>query len=85
MFVTVSNLLIYAIRGQTYMDRAGWVFALGLCGGYTGRRIALFIAAKFKRPSITIFALVAVLFFAFCLLIYDLTAEEPEFHFHSLC
>jgi hypothetical protein len=83
--VTVSNLLLYSIRGQTYLSRAGWVFLLGFSGGFTGRRIALLIAAKFKRPSITVFALVAVLFFAICLLIYDLTSEHPEFSFHSLC
>jgi uncharacterized membrane protein YfcA len=85
MFVTISNLLLYSIRGQTYLSRAGWVFLLGCSGGFTGRRIALFIASRFNRPSITVFALVTVLFFAWCLLIYDLTAEGPELHFHSLC
>lgn len=85
MFVTFSNLLLYSIRGQTYLSRAGWVFLLGFGGGFTGRRIALFISSHFNRPSITVFALVAVLFFAWCLLIYDLTSNEPEFNFHSLC
>jgi uncharacterized membrane protein YfcA len=85
LFVTVSNLLLYSIRGQTYLSRAGWVFAIGFCGGFTGRRIALLIAARFKRPSITVFALVAVLFFAMCLLVYDLASEDPELKFHSLC
>ena len=85
MFVSSSSLLLYTIRGEMHWQYALWIGSIGMVGGYLGRRIAIFITWYYNRPSVTIFALVAVLLVALCLLFYEVCSNTAEFEFHMIC
>jgi hypothetical protein len=57
----------------------------GMLGGITGRRLALFITDRYKRPSFTVLALVGVLFLSSALLVYDIAVSETDFSIHNVC
>jgi uncharacterized membrane protein YfcA len=85
LFNTSSNVLHYGILGAIPYPWCFVVFSVGLCGGYAGRYIALYITKTYGRASITVFMLVSVLLASICLLVYHIIADERDFAMHAFC
>lgn len=80
------TVLHYAIVGNMELQWMAICFSIGLLSGFSGRAFALYITAKYERPSLLVFCLLFVLFLSLCLLIYNVASEKsPDFDFHSLC
>ena len=80
-----SNVLQYAVRDEVPFAYGMWMAAIGLVGGFIGRKVALFVTAKMQRPSITIFCLSAVLYAGLALLIYSMVEDGVEMETKSFC
>jgi uncharacterized membrane protein YfcA len=82
---TSSGVLHYLILGDVDWDFAPWVFVLGLAAGFSGRTTALLIANYYRRPSVMVFALFAVLVVCFCVYIAYIFSYEIDISIGSLC
>jgi len=80
------TVLHFAIVGNMQFECMAICFSIGLLSGFSGRAFALYMTARYKRPSMLIFCLAFVLFLSLCLLIYNIASEgRPDFNFHSFC
>lgn len=82
---SASNILHYAILGKIEYSLAAIMFAVGLCGGATGRYSALKFTEMYGRYSVLIFMLCCVLFVSMCLLIYQIVDSDKEYGLKSMC
>jgi len=82
---TTSSVIHYLVLGQVPYDYGALVFGIGAAGGITGRLAAIAVAKRFKRPSIFIFMIIAVLAASYALYIYYLVVEEDDFEFTDFC
>jgi len=85
LITTCSNILHYAILGKINYSWGAAVFATGMLGGGTGRTVALYVANKYGRYSVLVFALLSVLIISLCLLIYDVSSESPDASLRIYC
>jgi uncharacterized membrane protein YfcA len=80
------TVLHFAIVGNMQFEWMAICFSIGLLSGFSGRAFALYMTARYKRPSMLVFCLAFVLFLSLCLLIYNIASEgRPDFNFHSFC
>jgi uncharacterized membrane protein YfcA len=84
-FNTLSILINKGVNNDIDFNIAPIVFAIGMIGGYTGRVGGLWFAEKYKRPSVLIFSLVAVLILSCVFYVYELSAGGSDFNAHDLC
>lgn len=80
-----SNILHYAIQGKIDYKWALLCYFIGLLGGITGRSTALYLVARYKRGSITAFALAGILGVSILLLIYDIASSDFKLSLHNFC
>jgi uncharacterized membrane protein YfcA len=80
-----SNILHYAILGKIDYKWAILCFCIGLLGGVSGRSLALYLVAKYRRASITAMALAFMLGTSVLLLVYDIASSEFDLSIHNFC
>ena len=80
-----STILHYGILGEINYKLAAITFSIGLLGGLSGRSWALYVTAKYKRPSVTTFMLASVLAISLVLLVYDVSVNETDWSLHAFC
>lgn len=85
LLYTSSTILHYGIQGDVNYSYAVISLCIGICGGATGRLMALWVASKYRRPSFIIFMLLFILCISVALLIYDIASEAKDFKFHDFC
>lgn len=80
-----SNILHYAIQGRIDYKWGLLTFAIGMFGGILGRSLALYLVARYKRASITTFALASILCISVVLLAYDIGSGKIDLKMHYFC
>jgi hypothetical protein len=60
-------------------------FSIGCIAGISGRITALYVAYKYNKPSIVIYAQIFFAVLAFGANIYNLATESLDFTLHPLC
>ena len=61
------------------------MFIIGALGGVTGRVIALFFVARYKRASLLIFTLIGVIASSIFIYMYYIIDSEPDFTPSGIC
>jgi hypothetical protein len=82
---TSSSVAHYLVLGELPLKYGAAVFAVGACGGITGRVLALYFVAYYKRASILVFSLLGVLTFSIFIYAAYLIDTKPDFTISSLC
>ena len=80
-----SSLVHIALASYVDYSSGIVVFMIGICGGLSGRMLALYILQKYKRGSFICFTLTIVLVIGLCLLVYEASEEEADWTVHPLC
>ena len=80
-----SNVIQYGVRDEIPFAYGVWMAAIGMVGGFIGRRVALFVTRNMRRPSITIFCLAGVLYVGLGLLLYSMVEEGLKMDVASFC
>jgi hypothetical protein len=84
-FNTFSILIREGAQADIDFQIGGILVAIGFCAGLLGRSCGLWFAETYKRPSILIFCLVAILLLSCIFYIYSLSAEPFETGIADLC
>jgi uncharacterized membrane protein YfcA len=76
MASALLNLIHYLLSDMLDAHWFVYMFCIGIFGGVVGRRVSVYINAKYGRPSLTVFLLSSVLFFSICLMVYRLAGTS---------
>lgn len=85
-FVSASALLHFSLRNSfPPLVHVVWVLLIAMTGGFTGRKLGVWITWHYNRPSIIIFVLVCVLTCGICMLGYDVVTQATDFSWEPFC
>lgn len=73
------------VLGEVNWTYAPGVFAIGALAGFSGRITALCVAEYFRRPSVMVFSLFAVIAICFIIYVVYIFSSDIDLSFGSLC
>jgi uncharacterized membrane protein YfcA len=82
-FNSSASVAHYLAIGAIPLEIGIYSFIIGALGGIIGRLTALFVAARYKRPSTFIFFLVGVMLVSLCVYSYELASSPADYSFHG--
>lgn len=82
---TVSSVAHYLVMGKVPYGYGAGMFVIGACGGFTGRLLALYFVALFRRGSILVFTLITVLLLSFLMYADYILTESADVTFSAIC
>jgi len=82
---TAATLIDRAAANEIDYNTGPILFAVGFLGGVSGRKLGLFIAARYGRPSVIILALVVALYMTCIYYIFELSTESFSTSLDSFC
>jgi uncharacterized membrane protein YfcA len=84
-FNTFSILISKGSQDEIDYNVAGFLVAIGFCAGFVGRTAGLWFAEKYKKPSVLVFALVAVLVLSCIFYVFELSSGGFDTTVTNLC
>lgn len=82
---TFALVISDSLEGEVNYNFFGVLFAIGLVGGTLGRYGAVWFSDRYKRPSLLVFSLVAVVFISIFYYLIRLTEGGYKFSISSYC
>ena len=82
---TSSNVAHYLVKGDLPFGYGALVFVIGAVGGITGRVLALFFVARYRRASLLVFSLLGVLTCSIFIYMGYLIAGDKDFSIGAIC
>ncbi len=82
---TSSSVAHYVVLNQVDYEYAVGLFAIGACGGLTGRLASLYVAKMYGRVSFIVFALFVIIALSFVVYTVYLFQDDSSLTFSSLC
>jgi len=89
LFTSSATILQFVILGKLPLDFGAWYMCVGMCGAIIGHLTLGHFVKKYKKQSIVVFLLGAIIILGVCGLIYVTTQKaidkEINFKFSSVC
>jgi uncharacterized membrane protein YfcA len=82
---TSSSLIHLMVLGYLDWEYVPWMAAIGLVGGFCGRKFGVWTTLNFGRPSMLVILLICLTSASVILFTYYLFSEDIDFSFNSIC
>ena len=85
LYGSSATVIATALSTHLNIGTCLMVFGIGICGGLSGRLLAIKVVSQLGRPSLTVFALVFCLLLSICGMVYAISTDESDLEIEDYC